>query len=238
MERLQKVIANSGLCSRRKAEELIKTGHVTVNGQIIREMGIQVSGNDSIFVDGKKIKYADKEYILLNKPRSVITSTKDPEGRKTVLDFIDTNKRLYPVGRLDYDTTGLVLLTNDGELMNYLTHPKNEVEKTYIAKIEGVLTKEEARALERGVIVDGKKTARSKVVLKKINKSKNTCLVEITLHEGRNHEVKNMFSAVGHQVIRLHREKMAFLTCDGLKSGEYRYLSIHEVKKLRTNIKR
>lgn len=238
MERLQKVIANSGLCSRRKAEELIKTGHVTVNGQIIREMGIQVSGNDSIFVDGKKIKYADKEYILLNKPRSVITSTKDPEGRKTVLDFIDTNKRLYPVGRLDYDTTGLVLLTNDGELMNYLTHPKNEVEKTYIAKIEGVLTKEEARTLERGVIVDGKKTARSKVVLKKINKSKNTCLVEITLHEGRNHEVKNMFSAVGHQVIRLHREKMAFLTCDGLKSGEYRYLSIHEVKKLRTNIKR
>lgn len=238
MERLQKVIANSGLCSRRKAEELIKTGHVTVNGQIIREMGIQVSGNDSIFVDGKKIKYADKEYILLNKPRSVITSTKDPEGRKTVLDFIDTNKRIYPVGRLDYDTTGLVLLTNDGELMNYLTHPKNEVEKTYIAKIEGVLTKEEARALERGVIVDGKKTARSKVVLKKINKSKNTCLVEITLHEGRNHEVKNMFSAVGHQVIRLHREKMAFLTCDGLKSGEYRYLSIHEVKKLRTNIKR
>ena len=125
MERLQKVIANSGYCSRRKAEELINKGKVMVNGNIIREQGIKVSGNDIITVEGNNISYEEKEYILLYKPRGVVTTTKDDKNRKTVLDLINTNKRLYPVGRLDYDTTGLLILTNDGELTNFLTHPKN-----------------------------------------------------------------------------------------------------------------
>ena len=232
MERLQKVIANAGICSRRKAEELIKTGHVTVNGELVTQMGVTVKGTDSVIVDGVKLKNTNKEYILLNKPRAVITSTKDPEGRKTVMDFIDTDKRLYPVGRLDYDTTGLVLLTNDGELMNLLTHPKNEVDKVYIAKVEGIATKEEIRALEKGIVVDKVHYGKAKVHMKKVDKKHNTCILELTIHEGKNHEIKNMLEGIRHPVIRLHRERIAFLDCTGLNSGDYRELSIHEVKKL------
>lgn len=232
MERLQKVIANAGVCSRRKAEELIKTGHVTVNGSLVTEMGVTVKGTDNINVDGVKIKYSNKEYLLLNKPRAVITSTKDPEGRKTVLDCVDTDKRLYPVGRLDYDTTGLVILTNDGELMNLLTHPKNEVDKVYIAKIEGILTKEDVRALEKGISVGRIKYGKAKVHMKKVDKRNNTCVIELIIHEGKNHEIKNMLESIHHEVIRLHRERIAFLDCTGLNSGDYRELSIHEVKKL------
>ena len=148
MERLQKVIANSGYCSRRKAEELIKNGKVMVNGKKIEELGFKVDVNDIITVENKILKKENKEYILLYKPRGVVTTTSDEKGRKTVLDLIETNKRLYPVGRLDYDTSGLLLLTNDGELTNILIHPKNEIDKVYIAKINGIMNGFEIKSIE------------------------------------------------------------------------------------------
>lgn len=230
MERLQKVIANSGYCSRRKAEELIKNGKVMVNGKKIEELGFKVDGNDIITVENKILKKENKEYILLYKPRGVVTTTSDEKGRKTVLDLIETNKRLYPVGRLDYDTSGLLLLTNDGELTNILIHPKNEIDKVYIAKINGIMNGFEIKTLEKGVLIDGKKTAPCKVKVRK--KEKDSSIIELTIHEGKNHQVKKMFEAIGFKVLKLKREKLAFLNLSGLKPGEYRYLSIKEVKML------
>ena len=237
MERLQKVIANSGYCSRRKAEELISDGKVRVNGIVISELGFKVDGNDQIMIGNDILSREEKEYILLNKPRGVVTTTSDEKNRKTVIDLINTNKRLYPVGRLDYDTTGALLLTNDGELTNLLIHPRNKVDKVYIAKVKGFFDKESALTMSRGVIIDGVKTARSFVKLKKFDKNSNTSLVEVVIHEGRNHQVKKMFNDVGFDVIKLKREMFAFLDVNGLKSGEYRYLSIKEVKQLYSLVK-
>ena len=185
MERLQKVIANSGYCSRRKAEDEILKGNVQVNGKIIKEMGYKVSVNDIIIVNGIKLEKSDNVYILLNKPRGVITSVCDDKNRKTVVDLIETDKRVYPVGRLDYDTTGALLLTNDGELTNLLTHPKNHIPKVYIAKVEGIITGREIHELENGIIIDNKKTIPARVKLRKIDKKKNVSLVEMTIYEGR-----------------------------------------------------
>lgn len=232
MERLQKYIANTGYCSRRKAEELITKGLVKVNGKTVVELGTKVNANDQIIIEGKVLTQEDKEYYLLYKPRGVVTTVSDDKKRKTVIDLIDTDKRIYPVGRLDYDTSGLLLLTNDGNLTNLLIHPKNNVEKVYIAKITGLLSVNDIRKLETGIILDGKKTAPCKIKIKKIDKKNNTSLVQVTIHEGRNHQVKNMFLSVGHEVIKLKREKIAFLDLTGLKSGEYRKLTVKEVKKL------
>ena len=233
MERLQKVIALSGYCSRRKAEELIDLGKVKVNGKTIREMGIKVESTDYIEVEGHPIEQKeDKVYYLLNKPRGVVATVKDEKGRKTVVDLIKTNKRIYPVGRLDYDTTGLILLTNDGELTNFLIHPKNNIEKVYVAKIKGIIKKEEIKRLCNGVFIDGKKTSKAKAKILKIDKKTNSSVVELIIHEGKNHQVKNMFKAIGYDVLKLKRESIAFLTLDGVPSGEYRELSIKEVKKL------
>ncbi len=237
MERLQKVIANSGYCSRRKAEELISDGKVRVNGMVVSELGFKVDGNDQIMINNEVLSREEKEYILLNKPRGVVTTTSDEKNRKTVIDLINTNKRLYPVGRLDYDTTGALLLTNDGELTNLLIHPRNKIDKVYIAKVKGFFDKESALTMSRGVVIDGVKTARSFVKLKKFDKNSNTSLVEVVIHEGRNHQVKKMFNAVGFDVLKLKREMFAFLDVNGLKSGEYRYLSIKEVKQLYSLVK-
>ncbi len=233
MERVQKVIANNGYCSRRKAEELIKQGKVKVNNVVVRELGTQVDTNDIIEVEGYVLeKKQDKVYILLNKPRGVVTSTSDDKHRKVVTDLIHIPTRVYPVGRLDYDTTGVLLLTNDGVLTNAMLHPSNNIEKIYIAKIKGVLTPGHKKSLETGVVIDGKKTAPAKVKIVRIDKKTNTSVVEIMIHEGRNHQIKNMFSALGYEVTKLRRESVAFLTCDGVKVGEYRFLSIKEVKML------
>ncbi|MDD2518542.1 MAG: pseudouridine synthase [Bacilli bacterium] len=232
MERIQKVIANYGYCSRRKAEELLLKGQVRVNSEVIKELGYKVSSKDIIEVEGNIIENQEKEYILLNKPRGVITTTSDDKHRKTVIDLIPSGKRLYPVGRLDYDTTGLLLLTNDGELANLIMHPKNQVEKVYIAKIEGILTGEKIKKLEYGVVIDGIKTGRAKLKVRKIDKKNGTSIVELTIHEGRNHQVKKMFDAVGHAVLKLKRERISFLTLTGINSGEFRYLNPKEVKKL------
>ncbi len=232
MERLQKIIAQSGITSRRKAEELITQGKVRVNGKIVKELGIKVNGNDIIEVEGATInRDISKVYYVLNKPRGVITSVSDDKGRKTVLDFIDTDKRIYPIGRLDYDTTGLVILTNDGDFANLLMHPSYHIPKTYIAKIEGLLNKEDIIRLKNGITIDNRQVNIIDFKIKDKNKEKQTSLIEITINEGRNHIVKKIFEKIKHPVIRLSRIKIAFLDIGNLKSGEYRELSIKEVKK-------
>lgn len=237
MERLQKVIAMSGVASRRKAEELIQKGHVMVDGKIVKELGTKVLENQEIKVNGILLKKEDKVYYLLNKPRGVVTTTKDDKNRKTVVDLIDTKERIYPVGRLDYDTTGVLILTNDGILANGLMHPSQKIEKVYIAKIEGIAKGEHLVPLKEGVILDGVKCVPSHVKLRKVDKEKNTSIVEITIHEGKNHEVKRMFESVGLHVLKLKRERVAFLNLEGLASGEYRHLTPKEVSKLYALIK-
>lgn len=232
MERLQKVIAESGLTSRRKAEELIQAGKVKVNGQIVTELGTKVSNKDRVEVNGKPIEKEQKEYYLLNKPRGVVTTTQDEHHRKTVIDLIPTKARIYPVGRLDYDTTGVLLLTNDGEFANILMHPNDKVEKVYMAKLNGIIKGEQINKLKEGIELDGQIVKASRVKLKKVNEKTNTCMVQITIHEGKNHQVKKMFNAVGHDVLKLKRERIGFLDLKGLKSGEYRKLNHKEVTTL------
>ena len=233
MERLQKVIANSGYCSRRKAEELIKCGKVFVNGKKVTELGTKASVNDAITIDGEAIKLEeDKVYYLLNKPRGVISSVSDDKDRKTVVDLIDTKKRIYPVGRLDYDTTGLLILTNDGELANILMHPSNSIEKKYVAKLNKFFEISDLKKLEKGVDVDGVKCVPTRVKIKTNNKVKDFSIVEISIVEGRNHIIKRVFMELGYLVDKLSRVEYAFLNLNGLQSGEYRELSTKEVKKL------
>lgn len=238
MERIQKVIANSGYTSRRKAEELLLKGKVKVNGIVVKELGTMVDTSDTIEVEGHVLKKDEKVYVLLNKPRGVVTTTSDDKNRKTVVDLIEIPTRIYPVGRLDYDTTGVLILTNDGELTNGLTHPSSNIDKVYIAKVKGIVNGEDIRKLSSGVIIDGKKTSRARVKLKKLDKKKETSIVELTIHEGRNHQVKKMFEAVGFEVLKLKRERFAFLDVKDLKPGEYRNLTIKEVKKLYSLIKK
>jgi 23S rRNA pseudouridine2605 synthase len=238
-ERLQKVIANLGYCSRRHAEELIVAGKVTVNGKRVLELGSKVSKSDVIEVEGVTLDRAyNYEYYLLNKPRGVITAVSDDKGRKTVVDLINTNTRIYPVGRLDYDTTGVLLLTNDGELANGLIHPSNEIDKVYIAKVEGILTGYDVKRMRSGLVIDGYKTKRCHVKVKSVDKEKNRCIVEIIIHEGRNRQVKKMIEAVGKKVIKLKRERFAILTTDGVKAGDYRRLTNKEVAVLYSMIKK
>ena len=232
MERLQKVIAQSGVTSRRKAEELIKEGKVKVNGVVVTELGTKVSSKDEIAVNDRIIEKEAKEYYLLNKPRGVVTTTSDDKNRKTVLDYINTEARIYPVGRLDYDTTGALLLTNDGEFANILMHPNNQVDKVYLAKLNGIIKGEQINQLKNGVMLDDVLVKATRVKLKKVDPAKNTSMVEITIHEGKNHQVKKMFESVGNKVIKLRREKYANLNLKGLMPGEYRPLTIKEVKVL------
>ena len=177
MERLQKVIANSGYTSRRKAEELITKGLVKVNGITVYELGVKVNPSDLIEVDGYIIKNENKVYYLLNKPRGIITSTSDDKGRKTVVDLINTKKRIYPVGRLDYDTTGALILTNDGEFANMIMHPSKKIDKVYVAKVKGIVSYQDIKKLSNGVYIDGVKTSKAKVKLKSYDKKTQTSLV-------------------------------------------------------------
>lgn len=232
MERLQKVIAAAGVASRRKAEELILAGKVKVNGKVVNELGTKVSGDDIIIVNGEVLSKEDKVYYLLNKPRGVVSTVNDDLNRKTIIDYIDTDKRIYPIGRLDYDTTGLILLTNDGELANLLMHPTNGVEKTYVAKLNKVITSEDIRRLKNGVEIDGIKCIPTRVKLRSKDTEKDKCIIEVTIVEGRNHIIKNVFMKLGYLVDKLTRTKYADLTLDNLKSGEYRSLTIKEVKRL------
>ncbi len=229
MERLQKIIAQAGIASRRKAEELILQGKVKVNGIVVDQLGLKVSPSDEILVNNNPIAKEEKEYYLLNKPRGVITTTSDDKGRKTVVNYIDTNARIYPVGRLDYDTTGAIILTNDGDFANIITHPKSGVAKVYIAKLNGIINGEQINKLKQGIELDGTIVKPVRVKLKKTNIEKNYSMVEITIHEGKNHQVKRMFESVGLLVDKLKRERIGIFNLIGLKSGEYRKITPKEV---------
>ena len=227
MERLQKIIARAGICSRRGAEKLILSGRITIDGKIVRELGAKADISQKICLDGKHIAIcAEKIYLLLNKPRGYVSTAHDERGRKTVLDLIDVSERVYPVGRLDLNSEGLILLTNDGELANLLIHPRFEVEKTYRAKISGVVTEEKLDKLRAGIELDDGLTAPAEIYLLDKN------LIEITIHEGRNRQVRRMLAAIGCDVKRLRRIKFANLMLEGLKVGEYRELTADEVKNL------
>ena len=230
MDRLQKIIARAGVCSRREAEKLISAGRVTVDGKIITELGAKADINQKIRVDGKLLHFdTEKIYLLLNKPRGYVSTAHDERGRKTVLDLLDENfsaKRLYPVGRLDLNSEGLILLTNDGDLTNALIHPRFEIKKTYRAKISGTVTEEKLDKLRAGIELDDGLTAPAEIY--RLDKD----LIEITIHEGRNRQVRRMFAAIGCDVKRLKRVKFANLTLDGLKVGTFRELTAAEVAEL------
>ncbi len=238
MERLQKVIAHAGITSRRKAEELIVSGRVSVNGQIVKELGVQVSAKDRVEVDGVPIEQESPVYYMLYKPRGVISAVTDDKKRKVVLDFFtEVPERLYPIGRLDYDTSGLLLLTNDGDLSQKLMHPKHEVDKVYVAKVKGIADKKQLLPLSRGIRIEGKKTAPARFEILSTDAATQTSIVQLTIHEGRNHQVKNMLKAVGLPVQKLKREMYGSLTLAGLRPGEYRELTKKEVNELKKQVK-
>lgn len=233
MERLQKVIAHAGVASRRKAEELILEGKVKVNGKVVKELGVKVGPNDRVEVNEIPLERQAPVYFLFYKPRGVISSVSDERGRKTVTDYFPhAEARIYPVGRLDYDTSGLLLLTNDGEFANLLMHPKHKIEKVYIAKVKGIPFREKIKQLEKGIRLEDGVTAPARVKVVSVDKRKQTTIVELTIHEGRNRQVRRMFEAIGHPVMKLRRERYAFLDLKGLNAGESRELTTHEVKQL------
>ena len=237
MERLQKYLSECGVASRRKCEEIILNKKVKVNGKIIDELGHKVSDSDYITVNDIEVKKKEKEYYILYKPEKVICSVKDEKNRTTVIDYINTNEKIFPIGRLDYDTSGLLLLTNDGELANMLTHPSHKVEKKYLAKIDGIINLKDIYMIENGIVMDSIKTKKAKAKIQKIDKKNKKSFVELTITEGRNHQVKNMFGALGYKVLKLKRTNYDFLTLKNLSIGQSRKLTIKEIKKLYNNAK-
>lgn len=234
MERLQKVIAQAGIASRRKAEQLIIDGRVTVNGDVVKELGTKVMPRkDKVEVDGVPIDKEEPVYFMLYKPTGVISSVKDEKGRTVVTDFLEIESRVFPVGRLDYDTSGLLLLTNDGEFANILMHPKYKINKVYVAKVQGLPSREALRKLEKGIMLEDGKTAPAKVKFISGNNKQNSSIIEITIREGKNRQVRRMFEAIGHPVIKLKREMYGFLDLKGLNPGDVRVLRPHEIKRLR-----
>ena len=231
--RLQKYMALCGVASRRKAEELIAEGKVAVNGMTITEMGVQVEDGDEVRVDGKVIRPEEvKRYVMYHKPAGEVTTVSDPEGRPCVLDhFRDEGVRLYPVGRLDYDSEGLLLLTNDGALTERLLHPSHQVDKTYLARVSGKVTLETVRSLRMGVMLDDHRTAPAKVRI--IKEETFATVVLVTIHEGRNRQVRRMFEENGHQVLQLRRVKFGPLELGDLPRGRWRDLTEEEVRRLR-----
>ncbi|KXT75662.1 pseudouridine synthase [Streptococcus sp. DD12] len=231
--RINKFIAHAGVASRRKAEELIRQGQVTLNGQVVKDLATQVASGDRVEVDGQPIYNEEKVYYLLNKPRGVISSVSDEKGRKTVRDLLsDVSARIYPIGRLDWDTSGILLLTNDGDFADHMMHPKHEVDKVYRARLSGIANKENLRPLTRGLVIDGKKTKPATYDIVRVDRDKNRSVVELTIHEGRNHQVKKMFAAVGLPVDKLSRIRFGHLGLEGLPVGQYRKLSKKEVSQL------
>lgn len=232
VERLQKKIASLGYTSRRKAEELITQGRVRVNDSVVTELGVKVKNNDKIYIDDVLLVNSGKVYYLLNKPRGVVCTTSDDKNRKTITSLIETDVRIFPVGRLDYDTTGAIILTNDGTLSNILTSSANEVNKRYIAKVKGLITPYQIKCLKEGLVIDNIKLKKCKAKVKRYDKKTDTSIVEVIITEGRNHQVKKMFEKIGSDVLKLKRENFAFLDISSLPSGEYRTLTPKEVKQL------
>ncbi|MEN1969119.1 pseudouridine synthase [Lentibacillus sp. N15] len=233
-ERLQKVIARSGITSRRKAEQLIVDGKVKVNKKIVTELGTKVSAHDEVEVNGVPLQKEVPVYYLLYKPRGVISSVKDDKNRKVVTDFFpDVQERIFPIGRLDYDSSGIILLTNDGAFANLLMHPRYGVDKVYVAKVKGIPTKKEMNRLRNGIRVDEDKLKIIGYKLLSTDKEANTTVIEMTLREGKNRHIRRMMEQLGYPVMKLKRERYGMLTLKGLKSGEFRPLTPHEVKMMR-----
>lgn len=231
--RLQKFLAQSGVASRRKSEELIAEGKVTVNGKKVTEMGVKVTKKDAIEVNGIPLTREENVYFMLYKPRGVVSTVSDDKDRTVVTDFLPgVRERIFPVGRLDYDTSGLLLLTNDGEFTNKLTHPSYEVDKVYVTKVKGIPTQKDLQKLEKGIRLEGRKTAPAQVMILSRDKANQTAIVELTIHEGRNHQVKKMMEAIGYPVVKLKRERYGNLDLKGLAPGQYRRLTPQEVKGL------
>ena len=232
MARINKYLADCGVGSRRVCDTLIADGCVKINGKVAT-LGATVEDGDQVTVNGKRVSVKTKNYyIMFHKPKGCVTTVKDDLGRKTVMDFIDFHTRLFPVGRLDYDTEGLLLLTNDGDVANKLMHPKNAVEKTYVARISGSLSEAERRELERGVEVDGSPTLPAKVKI--LEKDEHHTRVEITISEGRNRQIKKMFECVGKEVEFLKRVSEGELRLGGLPRGKWRFLNDKEVEYIKS----
>lgn len=230
--RINKYLASSGIASRRESDKLVQDGRVTVNGKVV-SLGIEVSDSDKVCVDGKPVSIKKNEYYILNKPKGYICSVSDDRGRKTVLDLMPKNiGRIYPVGRLDYDSEGLLILTTDGELAQHLTHPSNNVPKTYLVKVEGRLTESDLNPIRSGIEIDGYVTKKSKANIVETNK--DFTKAHITIYEGKNREIRKMFSAIGKEVSLLKRIKIGELSLKGLDRGEYRKLNNHEVEYLKS----
>lgn len=240
MERLQKYLARCGVASRRRSEELIKEGHVTVNGELITEMGYKVTNKDTIAVDGEVVEVLEKIYLVLNKPRYIISSVNDDKKRKTVISILPKQYEkfyLFPVGRLDYDTKGVLLLTNDGEFMNTLVGPQSLLEKEYLVRIDGIISKEQIKQLENGVDIDGYITRKCKVFLDSVDRNNNSSLIRMILQEGKNHQIKRMIKAIGFEVKRLTRIRFGIITLEDLPEGGLRELKVHEIKTLLVDAK-
>lgn len=234
MERLQKVIAAAGVASRRKAEQMILDGRVEVNDQIVTELGVKVSKKDQVRVDGKMLLQEEKCYYMLNKPKGYVSTVSDDKDRKVVTELLtDVKERIYPIGRLDYNTSGLLLLTNDGEFAQLMMHPKFKMPKTYIALIDGFLSREQIRELKSGIVLDdGYKTGKAEIKVLQFDKAHDTSKVQVTIYEGRNHQVRKMFAAVGKTVKSLNRTSFGFLKLEHIPKGHYRELTKQEVKRL------
>jgi len=228
--RLQKYMALCGVASRRHSEDLIRAGRVKVNGITVTRMGVLVSDEDEVTVDGVPVRKEEKKvYIMLNKPAGYVTTVSDPRGRRTVLDLIDgVGQRIYPVGRLDYDTTGLLILTNDGDFAYESTHPGKMVTKTYLAEVRGRPSGDKLEKLRSGVDIGGFITSPAEV--KVVRNKENSTILEIKIHEGKNRQVRRMCDAIGHEVIKLKRTAVGNLVLGRLKEGQWRYLTPHEVK--------
>lgn len=233
MERLQKVMSNCGVASRRASEQMILDGRVRVNGVVVRELGTKVKPNDIILVDGERLEVQAKHYYLFNKPKGVITTSSDEQGRPTVMDYFKKEKdRIYAVGRLDQNTEGLLLMTNDGELANILMHPSKMVDKTYEVKVKGHIADSVLQHLADGVELKDGKTAPADVYYAGFDNHTGITTIEITIHEGRNRQVRRMIEFFGYQVHNLRRIQYAFLTLSGVKRGSYRRLTPEEVAEL------
>ncbi|MDH3975415.1 MAG: rRNA pseudouridine synthase [Deltaproteobacteria bacterium] len=235
--RLQKILARAGVASRREAEKIILSGKVKVNGKTVTELGTKADPEkDLIQVEGRKLSFAEKKvYYLLNKPTGYVTTMKDPRGRKTVADLLSSIEvRVYPVGRLDYDTSGLLIITNDGETANNLTHPKKEVDKRYEAKVKGIPSQEALSKLEKGIMLEDGMTAPARTRL--LKKEGTRAWVEIIIHEGRNRQVRRMFEAIGHRVIKLKRVSLGPLKLGSLAPGKIRPLTAKERESLKALI--
>lgn len=234
-ERLQKVMASCGVASRRKCEEYIAAGRVRVNGSVVTELGTKVSKRDRIEFDGKELMKQHLVYYVLYKPTGYLTAVTDKLGRRVVMDLIDSETkktRIFPIGRLDYDTSGVLLLTNDGDLSYRLTRSAKEIEKVYQVRVNGIIDQPAVTKLIKGVMIDGKMTKRAKVEVLDIDKENSSTLLKLTITEGRNRQVRKMCEAVGYEVKKLKRVSFGGVTLDGLGVGEYRELKPHEVKVL------